>query len=148
MVIAGKQLRPFPCAPHQPSTKQTPYQKPTPYATISQTSNTHHIITSQQLQSNTKMFPQPDAQTLSRNPQFAHLWKDLTTNKITRDGVSKSLFLDKNTVKVRETLKSKRTESAKGQVLKNAVRAVAFGEGEGGLVGEVSFDFCFMWKVW
>jgi hypothetical protein len=84
------------------------------------------------------MFPQPDASTLTRNPQFAHLWKDLTTNKITRDGVSKSLFLDKNTVKVRETLKSKRTESAKGQVLKNAVRAVAFGEGEGGLVGEVS----------
>jgi hypothetical protein len=100
--------------------------------------SSQHIITSQQLQSNTKMFPQPDASTLSRNPHFALLWKDLTTNKITPDGVSKSLYLDRNTVKTRETLKSKRIENAKGQVVKDAVRAVAFGEGEGGLVGEVS----------
>jgi len=43
-------------------------------------------------------------------------------------------------VRFREILKSKRIEQAKREVLKNAVRAVAFGEGEGGLVGEVSFD--------
>lgn len=86
------------------------------------------------------MFPQPDAETLARNPQFAILWKDLTTNKITREGVSKSIALDKETVRVREVLKSKRIEQAKVEVLKDVVRAVAFGEGEGGLVGEVSFD--------
>lgn len=84
------------------------------------------------------MFPQPDAEMLARNPQFALLWKDLTTNKITRDGVSKSVALDKETVRVREVLKSKQIEQAKVEVLKDAVRAVAFGEGEGGLVGEVS----------
>lgn len=84
------------------------------------------------------MFPQPDAETLARNPQFALLWKDLTTNKITREGVSKSTAFDKETVIVRETLRSKRIEQAKREVLKDAVRAVAFGEGEGGLVGEVS----------
>jgi hypothetical protein len=74
------------------------------------------------------MFPQPDASTLSRNPQFAHLWKDLTTNKITRDGVSKPLFLDRNTIKTRETLKSKRIESVKGQVVRDAVRVGWGGE--------------------
>ncbi|KAI4743165.1 hypothetical protein E4T50_06441 [Aureobasidium sp. EXF-12298] len=83
------------------------------------------------------MFPQPDAETLARNPQFALLWKDLTTNKITRDGVSKSVALDKETVKIRDTLKSKQIEQAKVEVLKDAVRAVAFGEGEGGLGGEL-----------
>jgi hypothetical protein len=86
------------------------------------------------------MFPQPDAETLARNPQFAILWKDLTTNKINRDGVSKSIALDRETVKVREQLKKKRIEQAKSEVIKDAVRAVAFGEGEGGLIGEVSFD--------
>lgn len=88
------------------------------------------------------MFPQPDAETLARNPQFALLWKDLTTNKITRDGVSKSVALEKETVRIRETLKSKQVEQAKVEVLKDTVRAVAFGEGEGGLVGEVSLN-CF-----
>ena len=85
------------------------------------------------------MFPQPDAETLARNPQFAILWKDLTTNKITREGVSKPIALDKETTRIREALKNKQIEQAKVQVLKDAVRAVAFGEGEGGLVGEVSF---------
>ena len=84
------------------------------------------------------MFPQPDAETLARNPQFALLWKDLTTNKITREGVSKSIASDKETVKTREILRSKRIEQAKREVLRDAVRSVAFGEGEGGLVGEVS----------
>jgi hypothetical protein len=105
-----------------------------------------HITTKKQQRSSSKMFPQPDASTLSRNPQFAHLWKDLTTNKITRDGVSKPLFLDRNTIKTRETLKSKRIESVKGQVVRDAVRAVAFGEGEGGLVGEVSVLSRSVWK--
>jgi hypothetical protein len=85
------------------------------------------------------MFPQPDAETLARNPQFAILWIDLTTHKINRDGVSKSIALNRETVKVRETLKSKQIEEAKREVIKDAVRAVAFGEGEGWLVGEVSF---------
>ena len=89
------------------------------------------------------MFPQPDAETLARNPQFALLWKDLTTNKITREGVSKSIALDKETVSVREVLRVKRVEQAKREVLRDAVRAVAFGEGEGGLVGDVSFDVLF-----
>ncbi|KAG9998594.1 hypothetical protein KCU78_g16352, partial [Aureobasidium melanogenum] len=83
------------------------------------------------------MFPQPDAETLARNPQFALLWKDLTTNKMTRDGVSKTVALDKETVKTREKLKTKQIELAKKEVLKDAVRAVAFGEGEGGLTGEL-----------
>jgi hypothetical protein len=118
---------------HQ-SQPNKPIPKPIPKTNL-QTSNTHH----QKEKRTSKMFPQPDAETLSRNPQFALLWKDLTTHKITPDGVSKSLFLDREIVKTRETLKSKRIESAKGQVVKDAVRAVAFGEGEGGLVGEVSF---------
>ena len=46
-------------------------------------------------------------------------------------------------MRVREKLKSKRVEQAKREVLKDAVRAVAFGEGEGGLVGDVSFDVLF-----
>lgn len=87
------------------------------------------------------MFPQPDAETLARNPQFALLWKDLTTNKITREGVSKSVALDKETVKTREILRNKRIEQAQVEVLKDAVRAVAFGEGVGGLVGEVSLSY-------
>jgi hypothetical protein len=96
------------------------------------TKNQHYKQRSLNLSTNTTrnrratptMFPQPDASTLSRNPHFALLWKDLTTNKITPDGVSKSLYLDRNTVKTRETLKSKRIENAKGQVVKDAVRAV------------------------
>lgn len=83
------------------------------------------------------MLPQPDSETLSRNPQFALLWKDLTTNKLTREGVSKSLTLDKETLSTREILKTKSVELAKREVLKDAVRAVAFGEGEGALGGEV-----------
>ncbi|KAG9668692.1 hypothetical protein KCU95_g16998, partial [Aureobasidium melanogenum] len=83
------------------------------------------------------MLPQPDTETLSRNPQFALLWKDLTTNKMTREGVSKSLTTDKETLKTREILKTRRTELAKREVLEDAVRAVAFGEGEGGLSGEL-----------
>ncbi|CAD0092772.1 unnamed protein product [Aureobasidium mustum] len=83
------------------------------------------------------MFPQPDAETLARNPQFALLWKDLTTNKITRDGVSKTVALDKETVKTREILKTKQIELAKRRYSRDAVRAVAFGEAEGGLVGEL-----------
>ncbi|KAH0343654.1 hypothetical protein KCU83_g8751, partial [Aureobasidium melanogenum] len=83
------------------------------------------------------MFPQPDAETLARNPQFALLWKDLTTNKMTRDGVSKTVALDRETVKTREMLRSKQIELAKREVLKDVVRAVAFGEGEGALTGEL-----------
>jgi hypothetical protein len=93
------------------------------------------------------MFPQPDAEILARNPQFAILWKDLTTHKINRDGVSKSIALDKETVKVREVLKSKQIEHAKREVVKDAVRAVAFGEGQGGLIGEVSFESVFVYEV-
>jgi hypothetical protein len=92
------------------------------------------------------MFPQPDAETLARNPQFAILWKDLTTHKINRDGVSKFVALDKETVKVRETLRSKQIEQAKREVVRDAVRAVAFGEGERGLIGEVSFACFLIWR--
>jgi hypothetical protein len=97
-----------------------------------------HIIDHKEEREN--MFPQPDAEILARNPQFALLWKDLTTNKINRDGVSKSVALDRETVRIREVLKSKQIEQAKREVIKDAVRAVAFGEGEGGLFGEVSLN--------
>lgn len=89
------------------------------------------------------MIPQPDAETLTRNPQFALLWKDLTTNKMTRDGVSKTVALDKETVKTRELLRTKQIELAKKEVLKDVVRAVAFGAAEGGLTGEVCIRFSF-----
>lgn len=56
---------------------------------------------------------------------------------MTRDGVSKTVALDKETVTTRELLKTKQIELAKKEVLKDAVRAVAFGEAEGGLTGEV-----------
>ncbi|THW66236.1 hypothetical protein D6D20_01473 [Aureobasidium pullulans] len=81
------------------------------------------------------MLPQPDPQTLSSNPHFAALWKDLTTTKIQRDGVSKPVALDTGTVKTRELLKQKRVEIAERQVLEDAVRHVAFGEE--GLSGEL-----------
>jgi len=84
------------------------------------------------------MLPQPDPQTLSSNPHFAALWKDLTTTKIQRNGVSKSVALDAGTVKTRELLKQKRVEIAQREVLEDAVRHVAFGEE--GLSGEVSDD--------
>jgi hypothetical protein len=137
MVIAGKQASTsvLSCTPHdlQLTTKQK--INTTHQATISQTLSIHKAQARKKI---TNMFPQPDAETLARNPQFAILWKDLTTNKITRDGVSKSIALGKETVKVREVLKSKQIEQAKREVIRDAVRAVAFGEGEGGLVGEVS----------
>jgi hypothetical protein len=84
------------------------------------------------------MLPQPDPQTLSSNPHFAALWKDLTTTKIQRNGVSKPVALDAGTVKTRELLKQKRVEIAEREVLEDAVRHVAFGEE--GLSGEVSDD--------
>lgn len=90
------------------------------------------------------MIPQPDAETLARNPQFALLWKDLTTNKMTRDGVSKTVALDKEIVKTREVLRTKQIELAKKEVLIDAVRAVAFGEAEGGLTCEVCIRFWFL----
>jgi hypothetical protein len=137
MVIAGKQAPPT--FPSLPTINYLHHINHTQRSTLSK--HKHSANTTRKINSN--MFPQPDAETLARNPQFALLWKDLTTNKITRDGVSKSVASDKETVKVRETLKSKQIEQAKVEVLKDAVRAVAFGEGEAGLVGEVSLD-CFL----
>ncbi|KAI4716573.1 hypothetical protein E4T48_07244 [Aureobasidium sp. EXF-10727] len=83
------------------------------------------------------MLPQPDPETLARNPHFALLWKDLTTNKTTHEAVSKTIAEDKKTVETRDLLRGKQVEGAKKQVLVDAVRAVAFGEGEGVLVGEL-----------
>ncbi|KAI5204301.1 hypothetical protein E4T38_04774 [Aureobasidium subglaciale] len=82
------------------------------------------------------MLPQPDAKVLRTNPQFAALWRDLTTNKIQRNGVSRDVALNSETVKMREVLHSKRVEIAEKEVLRNAVRHVAFGE-DGGLTGEL-----------
>ncbi|KAI5197513.1 hypothetical protein E4T39_07264 [Aureobasidium subglaciale] len=83
------------------------------------------------------MLPQPDAKVLRTNPQFAALWKDLTTNKMERNGVSKEVAANKETVKMRETLKNKRVELAEKEILGDAVRHVAFGEEGGNLTGEL-----------
>lgn len=48
------------------------------------------------------MLPQPDAEVLQSNPQFALLWKDLATDKIQRNGVSRSVGEGKEGVNRRE----------------------------------------------
>jgi len=151
MVIAGTSSTSdsFPCTPHQTlnnnQTKSHTHNQH--YSNISINNNFVNSTITKKAKAKIgdipDMFPQPDAETLARNPQFALLWKDLTTNKITREGVSKSIALDKETVRVRETLKSKRIEQARREMLRDVVRAVAFGEGEGGLVGDVS---CVVWQ--
>jgi len=123
-------------------TKPNPTQHERQNINRTQTHLTNKTAETQKKQTLTKrtttMLPQPDPQTLSSNPHFAALWKDLTTTKIQRNGVSKSVALDAGTVKTRELLKQKRVEIAQREVLEDAVRHVAFGEE--GLSGEVSDD--------